>query len=201
MVESGQKIASGTSHTALEMNNEHLGGPLRSILVWTRQLQKDFWKAGEQRIARISPFSSSVKGILDPVKKLKTNFFLLASVLSPSPISLQNESLENLLLKDIQLKHLPYLVHITHSDGGIEDVVQAAGGGLEARGGEAAHVLGDVITEEIHGEDDTGNDYPGPQRAPLPPSDVLIAMETCVPTEGVQETHINYLGAVQSSVT
>ena len=88
------------------------------------------------------------------------------------------------------------MVHITHSDGGIEDVVQAAGGGLQARGGVAAHVLGDVIAEEIHGEDETGNDYPSPQRASLPPSDVLIAMETCVPTEGVPETHNNYLGAV-----
>ena len=57
---------------------------------------------------------------------------------------------------------LPNLIHITHSDGGIEDVVQAAGGGLQARGGEAAHVLGDVIAEEIHGEDDAGNNYPGP---------------------------------------
>ena len=57
---------------------------------------------------------------------------------------------------------MPNLIHITHSDGGIEDVVQAAGGGLQARGGEAAHVLGDVIAEEIHGEDDAGNNYPGP---------------------------------------
>ena len=88
------------------------------------------------------------------------------------------------------------MVHITHSDGGIEDVVQAAGGGLQARGGVAAHVLGDVIAEEIHGEDETGNDYPSPQRASLPPSDVLIAMETGVPTEAVPETHINYLGPV-----
>ena len=33
------------------------------------------------------------------------------------------------------------------------------------------------------GEDDVGDHNPGPQRAPLPPPDVLIAMETGVPAE------------------
>lgn len=75
------------------------------------------------------------------------------------------------------------MVHVTHGDGGIEHVVQAARGRLEARGGEAVHVLGDVILEEIHGEDDAGDHYAGPQRAPLLPPDVLIAMEAGVPTK------------------
>ena len=75
------------------------------------------------------------------------------------------------------------MVHVTHGDGRVEDIVQAAGGRLEARGGEAAHVLQDVIFEEIHGEDDAGDHYPSPERAPLPPPDVLIAMETGVPAE------------------
>ena len=83
------------------------------------------------------------------------------------------------------------MVHVAHGDGWIEDVVQAARGRLEARGGVAAHVLGDVIFEEIHGEDDAGDHYPGPQGASLPPPYVLIAMEAGVPTECVPQTHIN----------
>ena len=75
------------------------------------------------------------------------------------------------------------MVHVAHGDGWIEDVVQAARGRLEARGGVAAHVLVDVIPEEIHGEDDAGDHYPGPQGPSLPPPYVLIAMEAGIPTK------------------
>ena len=126
------------------------------------------------------------------MKKLYTNFFLRESVLSPSPISRQKESLKFLLQHGgCNKTSSPDLVHVAHCDGGIEDVIEAVGGGLEARGGEAAHVLGDVVAEEIYRETDADQDDAAPQRPPLSPPNVLISVKTGFPAKGVPQTHIN----------
>ena len=54
-------------------------------------------------MAFISIFSSIVKGFLDPVKKLYTNFLLLESVLLVIPRALQKESLQSVTKMKIEL--------------------------------------------------------------------------------------------------
>ena len=67
----------------------------------------------------------------------------------------------------IGLTDQPDLVHVAHSDGGVEDVVKAARGGLEAGGGEAGEILGNVIPEKEHSQSNAEQHDEAPQRPPL----------------------------------